>query len=262
MKTVLDYIRDKQSDFRQHAFFSMLTDETVDIHHRMSFVTAWAPFVMNLADFFRYRVRDEASPDPIQQIVNKHTYIDDSHWKMYLQDLETILGDCPKQLIETIRLLWADHRSKARMSSYDIIAHVAQRDPVMRLVVLQSIEATGAIGFPIFTQASREYQRTTGRQLIYLGLFHEKLESGHIMGTDDIEATLAEIVLTPEMELRAKELVDVVFSALSSMLHESLAYVHSNLAAKEGLLPAATNTLSTSPTIDVIPWEQRRFTVR
>jgi len=64
---------------------------TLSPRERLAIFPCMAPFILAFGDLNKYVMRDEASTDKHQQLVNKHTYEDDHHWPWYLEDL-TALG--------------------------------------------------------------------------------------------------------------------------------------------------------------------------
>jgi hypothetical protein len=99
-------------------------------------------------------------------------------------------------------------------------------------VIVETIEAMGSVAFQAFSAAAAEYQAATGKTLQYFGHRHEALETGHTMGTDDIEQRLSAIVLDEQGAVRARELVDVVFRSFSDMMNELHQYAIQNQAEK------------------------------
>jgi hypothetical protein len=89
-----------------------------------------------------------------------------------------------------------------------------------RLVIVEAVEAAGAEAFRTFSELASEHRDATGRQLKFFGQHHKDLETGHTMGTTDIEERLKAIEFD-EHELReARQLVDTVFAQFTAMMQE------------------------------------------
>lgn len=236
MKRVLRHIEQRKAELSRSPFITFVEDASLEPRRRLSFAPGLAPFVMGFADLNKYVLRDESSADPLQQIINTYTREDDGHWRMFLEDLRTLEMDIPMGFTGALEQLWGEHNKKARQLVYGLVALVSAESPVMRLVVVQSIEGAANVGFSRFTQAAREHEARTGKRLHYFGETHEELESGHEMGSGDAEAVLAGIELTPEQVERAYGLVDKTFALFHAMGEELLAQAR---RGQEDTRPAA-----------------------
>ncbi len=212
-------------------------DANVDPRRRFSFVPCMAPFVMGFADVNKYGLRDEHSDDPTQQLINVHSREDDHHWGMYLKDLRTLGFNTQMDLNGALRLLWGDDRQKTRQTIYKLMGFIENTTPAVRLAVVEAIEATGDVAFSRFCALANEFEKATGEALCYFGEMHKDLESGHAMGTENIESKLDEIVLSPELEREALELVDQVFELFHLMFDEWMAYAERRLAGEGTMGP-------------------------
>jgi hypothetical protein len=94
MKEVLDLISTKKQQFSQLPFFQFLQDENIDPRQRLAFAPCFAPFVMGFGELNKYVWRQEPTTDPIQSLINQHTYEDDGHWIWFLEDLQKLGFDC------------------------------------------------------------------------------------------------------------------------------------------------------------------------
>lgn len=229
MKRVLRYIEQHQAELAKSPFLSFLGDTSVEPRLRFGFAPCMAPFVMGFADLNKYVLRDESSEDPLQKLINTHTREDDHHWGMFLRDLRTLELNAPLELTGAIEHLWGEHNKKARQLIYGLVALLSAERPVMRLVIVECIEAAGSVGSSRFTQAARELEARTGKRLFYFGEAHERLETGHLTGNGNVEETLAGLELTPEQVERARGLVDRTFALFHAMGDELLAYARRGL---------------------------------
>ncbi len=236
MKRVLHHIEQRKAELARSPFITFVEDTSLEPQRRLSFAPGLAPFVMGFADVNKYVLRDESSEDPLQQLINTHTREDDHHWGMFLRDLRTLELNAPMDFTGVLERLWGEHCKKARQLIYGLVALVSAESPVMRLAVVESVEAAGSVGFSRFSQVARELEAKTGKRLVYFGEAHEGLESGHVMGSGDAEAVLAGMELTPEQVERARGLVDKTFALFHAMGEELLAQAR---RGQEGTRPAA-----------------------
>lgn len=234
MRRILQHIEQRKTELARSPFISFLEDASVESRRRFGFAPCIAPFVMGFADLNKYVLREEASEDPVQQLINTHTREDDHHWGMFLRDLRTLELNVPMDFTGALEQLWGEHNKKARQLIYGLVALVSAERPVMRLVIVESIEAAGSVGFSRFSQVAREFEAQTGKRLSYFGEAHEQLETGHLTGSGNIEETLAALELTPEQVERGRGLVDRTFALFHGMGEELLAY------ARRGRAPGAS----------------------
>ncbi|MBM7116747.1 hypothetical protein [Archangium primigenium] len=224
MKRITDRIESNKRRLDQSALMMFVQDASVEPRRRFSFVPCMAPFVMGFSDVNKYALRDEGSQDPIQHLINVHSQEDDHHWGMYLKDLRTLGLNAQLDLNGALRLLWGDDRQKTRQTIYSLMGLIENTTPAVRMAVVEAIEATGDVAFTRFSALATEFEKSTGETLAYFGALHKDLESGHAMGTEDIEAKVSAIEMSPEMEREALGLVDQVFELFHRMFEEWMAY--------------------------------------
>lgn len=229
MKPILDYIEEKKRELDESPFVMFMRDRSIDPRDRFAFAPCMAPFVMAFADINKYLLRDEQSRDSIQRIINAHTEEDDHHTGMYLMDLATLGLNESQELTSTLKFLWGEERKKTRQVVYGLTALTATAHPKMRLVIVEAIEAAGNVAFNRYSQAAREYAQVTGKRLLYFGDLHLGLESGHAMGTQNVESLLAQVELTPQEEQEARGLVDRAFMLFREMGDEFVDYAQRHI---------------------------------
>ena len=88
MKEILNLIQKKQAEFSQLPLYQFLRNESIAPQERLAFVPCFSFFVMGFGELNTSAFREEPTHDPIQKIVNQHTYEDDCHWPWFLEDLE------------------------------------------------------------------------------------------------------------------------------------------------------------------------------
>jgi hypothetical protein len=227
MRRALSYIEEKQRAFSKLPFFAHLRNQSVAATERLAFVPAGAPFIMAFSDLNKYTLYVPNAADPVQKLLNVHSEEDATHYKMYLKDLATLGFDTTASYSDTLRFLWADERKHCRQTCYLLTALLASATSNQRLVIVEAIEAAGAAAFDVFSELADEFRTETGKELIFFGRRHKDLETGHTMGTEDIEQQLQAMQLSDEESARARELVDNVFDIFSAMMQELLTYIQS-----------------------------------
>jgi hypothetical protein len=225
MRRALNYIAEKKALLSELPFFAHLRDRTISPVERFAFVPAGAPFIMAFADLNKYTLHVAEPKDALQELINVHSEEDATHFKMYLKDLEILGFDVPAKFSDTLKFLWADERKHCRQTCYLLTAMLASASTTLRLVIVEAIEAGGSVAFKAFSELAGEYRVVTGKELVFFGPTHEKLETGHTIGTDDIEERLRSLVLSDEETVEARRLVDDVFEVLSAMMQELHVYV-------------------------------------
>lgn len=224
MKRISQRIEQNKQRLAQTALMVFVQDRELEPRRRFGFVPCMAPFVMGFSDVNKYGLREDGSEHPVQQLINAHTREDDHHWGMYLKDLRTLELNSSLDLNGALRMLWGEDRKKTRQTIYGLMALIEDTDPGVRMAVVEAIEATGDVAFTHFSALADEFQKATGQELCYFGHIHKELETGHAMGTEDIEAQLEALELSPELEQQALVLVDRVFALFTSMFEEWMAY--------------------------------------
>lgn len=212
-------------------FFGFLEDDTIGARERLGFMPCMAPFIMDFGDLNKYVMRDESSDDPVQHLVNLHSYEDDHHWPWYLEDLDRLGYDAPQSPSELLGALYSDRHKVNRMLASRLAHLLFGATPVERLVIIEAIEETGNVLFERTAAIARRIEREEGIELRYLGDFHLALESGHSRDGDD-HRTLAAIELTDDERLRCDWLSASVFS----LFEEWVAELHEYALAERSAL--------------------------
>jgi hypothetical protein len=231
MRRILQHIEQRKAELARSPFMAFVEDASLEPRQRLGFAPGIAPFVMGFADLNKYVLRDEASEEPLQRFINTYTREDEDHWRLFLEDLRTLGLDLPMGFTGALEQLWGEHSKRARQLVYGLVALVSAESPVMRLVIVESVEGAASVGFSRFTQVAREHEARTGKRLLYFGETHAELENGHELGTENARAKLAALELTPEQVERARGLVDRTFALFHAMGEELLAHARRSQAA-------------------------------
>lgn len=232
MKTVLQHILRRKRDYARLPFFEHLRDTSLGARARLAFYPAMANFIMDFGDFNRHVLRDDASTDPYQRMINAHSREDDHHWPWYLEDYVKLgFDDQAATPTQIMRRLWGDDVACNRMLSHRLAHLVWGAAPPVRLAVVEAIEETGQVLFSCTAALAKEMQAELGVELRYLGEFHFARESGHAMNNDHAE--LAAIELEPAARQDALERVDAVFALFGDWTAELLRYARAAASRSE-----------------------------
>jgi hypothetical protein len=225
MNRILEHIEQHRQVLARHPFLTFVQDQSVEPRHRLEFAPCLAPMTMAFSDLMTLGLRDVASTDEKQKVLNAHTYVDDQHWQYFLQDLDTLGMNEKLDFTGALRLLWGEHCTKTRKLTYTFMAQVRGVTPMMRLAILESIEVAADTGFRLLREVGREFTKQTGKQLIYFGQPHQDQEDGHeAMGATSIRSMILAYSWSPEEETEAMRLSDELFACFYGMVDELHAY--------------------------------------
>lgn len=232
MKSVLELIRNREAEFARLPFFEYLRNTRISPYQRMSWFPCLAHFAMSFKDLNNDVLKDESIDHPIQTLINQHSLEDGSHWRWYLKDLESLGIDRLMRFTEVLKFIWSDETLKTRQLSNNLVALCRyQSDPLLKLVIIEAIEATGTPALSTMAQVSEELKALTNKRYFYFSPHHVKVETGHIqagMEHDAAEAFLLGIELTEEQQLQAFVLVEEVFSSFSECMNGLMTYAQNH----------------------------------
>lgn len=243
MRTVLRAIFEAKRLYANRPLFELMRDETLSPRDRLAFFPCMAPFILAFGDLNKYVMRDEASTDPHQRLVNQHTYEDDHHWPWYLEDLTALGFDRTAATSQVLMLLYSDRTRVNRMLMPKLAHLLYGATPLERLAIIEAIEETGNVLFSLTATLARRIEAEEHITLRYLGDFHFQLETGHAMsGADHRE--LAQITLDDAQRARCLTHVARVFEYFNEWTDELLAFANAELEGSA--LQAGTDLLQKS----------------
>ena len=228
MKEVLAFIENKKQQFAKLPFFEYLQDKSIDPKQRLAWTPCVTPFAMSFGQLNRYDLRKEPTDDPIQELINRHTYEDDHHWVWFLEDLEKLGLNHSMKFSDAMKFFWGEETYKTRLVCHEIALYTFQAEPIVVLAALEAIEATGNVTLALTAQVARELQQFTKQNYRYFGQHHFYVETGHITGTDDIQQLLKRIQLTEEQKSKAFEVVEKVFEVFTEAINEMMVYAENH----------------------------------
>ncbi|BAZ10505.1 hypothetical protein NIES4071_23270 [Calothrix sp. NIES-4071] len=223
MKEVLKLIEAKKQEFSQLPLFQYMQDTSIDPRQRLAWAPCAAPFIMSFGDLNKYIFR-ESSCDPIQILINKHTYEDDHHWLWFIRDIRNLELDKSLKFSDSLEFLWGEEAEKPRWVTYQLCRFALQATPIQKLIVVEVTEATGNVMFSVAAKLGKEIKSIIQKDCLYFDDFHLAVETGHTTGSTEIDQILAKIQLSEQEQLEAFELVEKVFNLFTQMTNCFLTY--------------------------------------
>ena len=248
MKEVLGFIETKKQELGQTQFMKFLQDKSVDPRQRLAWAPAFAPFAMIFKDFNSMVLRKEPADSKLQEMINQHSYEDGYHWVWFLQDMKLMGYNSSINYVDTLKFLWSEENIKVRQMAYNLFAICAlEEDIIMKLVVIESIEATGNVALFEISQVAKELKEITKQHHPYFGASHFAKETGHIQADmDSVEHFIHNIQLTKAQKEKALTLVEKVFADFTESMNEMLIFAEKHAYDKPFIKIGSTKQLKNS----------------
>lgn len=228
MKEVLEYIEKKKREFAKLPLFEYMRDTSIDPRQRLAWAPCAAPFVMGFGNLNKYVFREEPTSDPIQALINKHTYEDDHHWLWFLEDIRTLGFKESLNFSDSLKFLWGEQTRTSQLIGYELCKYAFQANPIQKLILVEVTEATGNVMFSITAKITRQIQENQLKKCLYFADFHLDVETGHATGTAEIEKLIRTIPLTDADRIEGFELIDKGFKIFTDLTYEFLSYTEKN----------------------------------
>ncbi|WP_404790297.1 hypothetical protein [Altericista sp. CCNU0014] len=225
MKEILAFIEKKKYEFSQLPFFEYLRDQSINPRQRLAFAPCAAPFIMSFGELNRSVFRDEPTDDPIQKIINKHTYEDDHHWMWFLEDLEKLGFNKPELFSKTLEFLWGSETQISRRLVHQLHQYTCEAKPIQRLIVIEAAESTGNVFLAASSQTIRDLQNITApEEYQYFGASHLIVDTGHTYCSPKSKQYIESIKVTEPERKYYFELIEKVFVVFTEFIDELFAY--------------------------------------
>ncbi|XXY51907.1 hypothetical protein WME91_12265 [Sorangium sp. So ce269] len=209
MKTIQQHIVSHQARFSDHPFFARLEADP-PLEHLAPFPLCLTFFVMTFQEILR--VCDERVTDPeYKRMVHCHRLEDAGHDRWFLGDLAALGVEVP-----TAAQLFARPHHAARHASFALMAEAFNaRHDASQLTLLLTLESAGHVFFERFAR----YLERIGEQrpLRYFSQTHLDVEKAHDVFEDCTDARIESMVLAPEVQAEALQLVDRCYRELQGM---------------------------------------------
>ena len=224
MKEILAHIEKRKQEFAQLPLFEYMRDTSIHPRQRLAWAPCAAPFIMNFGHLNKFIFREEPTNDPIQAIINKHTYEDDHHWLWFLEDIQILGFEKSLSLTDAFKFIWSEQTKNSHLLSYQLCQYAFQANPIQKLIIVEVTEATGNVMFSVAAKVGQEIQKNYQKKCLYFADFHLDVETGHATGTTGIENLIQNIPITDAMGLEGFELVDKIFQDFTDFTEELLSY--------------------------------------
>lgn len=221
MKEVLTFIESKKQEYAQLPLFEFMRDKSIDPKQRLAWAPCFAPLAMNFTDLNRHVFRKEPTNNKIQEIINRQTYQEETHYLWFLQDLKKLGFDHSQNFSDSLKFMWSEETDKTRLTCLQTALLTFQADPILVLAVIEVIEATAHVIFSHTTQVAEELQKITNQKYVFFGQHHSDEEVIHF---DDIQQFLESIELTYEQKAKAFEMITKEFEIVTEFTNELMAY--------------------------------------
>jgi hypothetical protein len=226
MKEVLELIEKRNQEFAQLPLFKYMQDKSIEPRQRLAWAPCVTPFAMSFSQLNQYDFRKEPTDDPIQKIINNHTYEDDHHWIWLLEDLEKLGLNPVMKFSDSMKFYLGDETYNARQVCHKIALYTFREEPIIVLAAIEAIEATGNIVVISTSEVTKELQQKTQETYLYFGQLHFHVETGHAERTQDVKQIIESIVITDEQKAKAFDIVEKVFDLCTELVNELMIYAY------------------------------------
>jgi len=238
MQHVQRKLQARTQQFAEHPLFIFLQNESVDPLRRLSLAPALTHFVMTFADLYHFFLTEETPKDHYQELVNTHLAEEGTHWKWFLADLTNMNLDPELRFTDAIRLLWSEQTKQTRRLAYEICKLSAGMSSLQKLVLVQSIEATGRVGLEAAVPVGNLVARDMKRNLVYFGGHHLDTELQHTLEEKDVHSALVSLELDQATRDDLCGIVDKVFAHFAGFVDEAHRVAQSRRTLTESVAEA------------------------
>jgi hypothetical protein len=186
MQEVISYIEEQRKHYQDHDFFTrLLTDESLPGDRRLAWAPSVIPFIMGYSDLNKYVFRkgeNDADLEPLQALLNAHTYEEDFHWQWMLNDLEKLGADGRMPLSDAARVLWGAEFQHSRRLCLEL-ASLASDSPAY--AVFAMVEAIEAVSITIFEHCQGIILHD-GLECEFFGTKHYLAEASHSIKSPEL----------------------------------------------------------------------------
>jgi hypothetical protein len=226
VEELLALIKEKQATFAKAPFFEYLRDTKINPNDRMAFAPCLTFFVMSFGELNRYVLRSEPTTDPIQELVNQHSYEDEDHWIWFLEDLTKLGYDESIKFTESIRFLWSDETRVQRDVVRWMFQEAESASALHRVVLVEALESTADAFLAITQTIAHELKISDGRDCRYFGDMHTIVDTNHTMHTNkNSQNFLHSLQFTPEERQEALRIIDKTFDMFVMLISDLLAHI-------------------------------------
>ncbi|MCC5623379.1 hypothetical protein [Nostoc sp. CHAB 5715] len=209
MKTVDNYIIQKQIKLARHPLFNQITRES-SLESIKLFAQYLSFWVMSFQDVLRINEM-QMTDSEIRKVVHHHLVEDMGHEQWFLRDLQQLKVEEPN-----LKLLYSQDYIFTRDATYAIMSEVFRASSdIERVALIMSLESTGHIFFE-YTASLVKRVGYSGN-LKYFSIHHLDVENNHEIFEQEMQDFLNSIHLSEDEEKKICEIVDRVYQAFTIM---------------------------------------------
>jgi hypothetical protein len=242
-QSVLSIISKKNEELTKLPIFQYLNDRHIPPQKRLGFAPCFMSFAKAYDEFNQYVLRDESSDDPIQKIINSHTYEESGHFQWLFEDVEALGFNTPVRLVETVIFLYSQSTFKSRQLIHKLF-QTSQFSPIHKLVVVEVMEAASYTFFSHTAPVTQQLQDITSKEYRYFGYCHLKAEAAHAMTGEEQEKLIANFALSQQELEQSLEIIETFFDAVTDMFDEFLNFALNNPSPQLDLISGETTKIS------------------
>jgi hypothetical protein len=224
MKRILNLIAEKTVLHSQLPFYQFLRNTSIPPQDRMAFAPCFTFFVMNFSELNRHVLREEPTTDPIQALINEHSYEDEAHWIWFLEDLQKLGYEGNMTFAEAAKFLWSDDTMVQRRVVRWMFKEGTLAKPIHRLVLVEAIENIAGIFLPTTKLVTEQFKTFEPQTCRYFGSLHSLSDAGHEMHSAEMEDFIANMPMTDEEYVEAVRLVEETFDIFADLVSDLLAH--------------------------------------
>ncbi len=211
MKSIQQYLTNKQAEFSQHAFFTRLA-QRAPLSEVLPFAKSMSFWIMSFQDILRLNETRVTDPE-LKKIAYSHKAEDAGHELWFLNDLITLEEQLPD-----IRFLFGRTHAQTRDASYALVAEVFQaQSDAERIALVLALESTGHVFFEKIATYLEETGYPRYNEFRYFSRKHLNVELDHEVFEDEKEALIENLPMTPAQEQACKALVDRIYVSFTAM---------------------------------------------
>jgi hypothetical protein len=209
MKTIHEYLAQKEAKFVQHSFFDKIyksssLNKLASLAPRISF------WVMTFQDVLRLN-EARFTNQKLYKIAQQHRIEDGGHDAWFLNDLYEM--NCEEPGLSS---LYKSENASVREATYALVSEVFQaRNDYERIVLLLTVESTAHV---LFKHTAELTERAGYSDVLkYFSYNHLDAEESHESFDDSLEASLDSAQLTQDEKKGIFEVIDRAYEAFTKM---------------------------------------------
>src|SRR6267378_1978043 len=232
MKYVMKLRDERQARLKKHPFFDWVTSGEVPVQKRLDFLPILSNFYMGFRDINKWVLRYPTVGNEFERAINAHTFEDQTHSRLYLEDWERLgldgrLGWRASDTLWWLFLAEANETARAHGVYFLSMGVADQSNPLLRFAHSEVIEACGNVFFEAVAPMATALTDRTGIDYRYLGPYHLARECGHVA----TEGVFEGVVLDEPQRERALDLANAMFDMFESMFDRFLCYAETYVAS-------------------------------